>query len=60
MKQHSSFNCSQHIDKYECPDVLIDFRKKSNSYTIIIHDGGSSGIEIKFCQWCGAHLKRRA
>lgn len=57
MEYHSTFNCKQHADKYECPDTLIDYNKKSESFAIIIHDGGTSGIEIKFCPWCGTELK---
>ena len=56
MEYHSSFNCTIHEDKYDCPDTLIDFVEKRNRYSIIIHDGGTSGIEINFCPWCGKQL----
>ncbi|MEW2920216.1 hypothetical protein AB1A65_02030 [Muricauda sp. ANG21] len=56
MENNTAFNCELHIDKYECPDTLIDYNPKSNYYSIIIHDGGTSGIEINFCPWCGTKL----
>jgi hypothetical protein len=58
MEYHSKHNCKQHKSKYDCPDTLIDFDENSNNYQIIIHDGGSSGIEIKFCPWCGRNLEK--
>jgi len=57
MKNHASFRCDIHADKFECPDSLIDIRD-SGTYAIIIHDGGTSGIEINFCPWCGARLTK--
>lgn len=56
MQYHSTFKCEQHSDKYECPDTLIDYNEDSNYFTIMIHDGGTSGIEIKYCPWCGTQL----
>lgn len=56
MEAQSSFNCTIHKDKYECPDTLIDYNDKSKFYSIIIHDGGSSGITIKYCPWCGSKV----
>ena len=43
------------------PDAIIIgdkvFKSKKNKdYGIIIHDGGSSFITIKFCPWCGKKL----
>ena len=58
MEFHSSFNCNQHLDKYECPDTIIDYNGNSKGYRIIIHDGWTSGIEIKFCPWCGTKLNK--
>ena len=58
MKINAEFNCDLHLDKYECPDTLIDHNMESDYYSIIIHDGGTSGIEIKFCPWCGTKLSK--
>ena len=47
-------SCKQHADRAFCPDALID--QVRGGYGIIVHDGGSSVIEIAFCPWCGAKL----
>lgn len=59
MEYNSNFICEQHLNKYECPDTLIDYNEKSGSYSIIIHDGGESGIEIKYCPWCSQELNQK-
>lgn len=46
--------CSQHADRSDCPDALID--QVRGGYGIIVHDGGGSVIGIAFCPWCGARL----
>jgi hypothetical protein len=48
--------CDIHSDKYECPDSLVVYSRKYTEYGIIIHDGGTSYILIKYCPWCGAKL----
>jgi uncharacterized Zn-finger protein len=57
LKYFSTLICELHKSKYDCPDVLIDINKNGTDYRILIHDGGSSGIEIEFCPWCGKKLK---
>jgi hypothetical protein len=57
LKYFSTLKCDLHKSKYDCPDVLIDISKTGTDYKIIIHDGGSSGIEINYCPWCGLQLK---
>ena len=57
MTRALTFACSKCRDKYECPDVLIDYRATSDEYGLIVHDGGSSSISINFCPWCGARLR---
>ncbi len=47
--------CELHPSRFECPDALI--AKGKSGYGIIVHDGGTSSIEIKFCPWCGSALK---
>ncbi|WP_445489601.1 DUF6980 family protein [Niallia sp. 03133] len=56
MTYHANFTCDLHNDPYVCPDKLILFNEKEKDYGLIIHDGGSSSIEITFCPWCGARL----
>jgi hypothetical protein len=58
MAHWAEYKCPDHSDPYECPDHITSFSKKSSSYGIIVHDGGSSSISIGFCPWCGAQLKR--
>lgn len=44
--------CEQHIDWFDCPDALL--ARMDDKIGLIIHDGGRSVVEIKFCPWCGA------
>jgi len=46
--------CDLHESRYDCPDALINMMR--GGYGIIVHDGGSSVVEISFCPWCGAKL----
>lgn len=48
--------CERHIDRSQCPDVLVGYLSKFNEYGILVHDGGSSIVEIQFCPWCGTKL----
>lgn len=48
--------CEQHPDRFDCPDCLVEYLTRTDEYILIIHDGGSSGISIEFCPWCGAKL----
>lgn len=56
MDYHVNFKCDMHSDPFEYPDKIIFFNDKDNDYGLIIHDGGSSSISIKFCPWCGSKL----
>jgi hypothetical protein len=48
--------CGMHEDRYDCPDALINTVR--GGYGLIVHDGGSSVIEIGFCPWCGSKLPK--
>jgi hypothetical protein len=48
--------CDQHLDRNDCPDSLIGMVR--GGYGIIVHDGGSSVVEVQFCPWCGKKLPR--
>jgi hypothetical protein len=37
-------------------DEIMYFFEKFNEYLIPVHDGGSSGILIRYCPWCGKRL----
>jgi Domain of unknown function (DUF6980) len=56
MSRALTFTCSKCRNRYECPDVLIDYSPKFDEYGLIVHDGGSSSISINFCPWCRARL----
>lgn len=46
--------CTMHVDRTDCPDAFIT--EMNGGYGLMIHDGGSSAIEIAFCPWCGLGL----
>ena len=48
--------CEMHPDRYECPDALVSYSPKVDSYGLIVHDGGSSCVTISYCPWCGTKL----
>ena len=56
MKTNAEFKCTVHKTEFDCPDSLISYRARFDEYIIIIHDGGSSGILIGYCPWCGKKL----
>ncbi|MFP7175519.1 DUF6980 family protein [Priestia filamentosa] len=56
MEYHANFKCDIHKTPFECPDHLILFDNKHIDYGLIVHDGGSSTIEMSFCPWCGKKL----
>ena len=56
MERALTLNCDQHKDIYDCPDVPISYIPKFDEYGIIVHDGGSSFVQINYCPWCGKHL----
>ena len=57
MDYHANFECDLHASPFECPDKIIIFDEKDKDYGLIIHDGGTSSIEINFCPWCSKKLK---
>lgn len=59
MRSNVESVCDQHPDRHDCPDCLIEFRPGSLAYGIMVHDGGSSMIEISYCPWCGTSLPNR-
>ena len=59
MRRNVESVCEQHPDRHECPDALIDFWPASQTYGLLIHDGGSSVIVISYCPWCGTRLPER-
>ena len=37
-------------------DRVIYYWARFDEYLVPVHDGGSSGIQMRFCPWCGARL----
>ena len=56
MKYQVNIKCEIHANPYDCPDTLITYHQQFDEYGLIIHDGGSSSIEINYCPWCGTKL----
>lgn len=40
----------------ECPDTLVAYVAKFDEYGLVVHDGGTSLVQILFCPWCGSRL----
>jgi hypothetical protein len=59
MADELSKTCDAHPDRFECPDAIMHFSPRAKTYGLIIHDGGSSVIEISFCPWCGTSLRSK-
>jgi hypothetical protein len=57
MTYWANYKCPEHPDIFACPDNILYFNSQRHTYGLIVHDGGSSSIEIEFCPWCGASLK---
>jgi hypothetical protein len=54
MNHELNQTCDMHASRFDCPDALVNF--DSRGYGLIVHDGGSSTVEIEFCPWCGSKL----
>ena len=58
LSRHLSTFCFKH-DKFSCPDILFSQSisiENNASLIILIKDGGSSGVKINFCPFCGGKL----
>ena len=56
MDRNINCKCLEHEFECDCPDCIIMYLPKFDEYSIIIHDGGFSGVEIQYCPWCGKKL----
>lgn len=56
MRREAERTCEQHPHRHECPDCLIGYVPKFREYGLLIHDGGSGLLTIRFCPWCGTKL----
>jgi len=56
MEESLTLKCNLHTTKFSCPDVLISYSEIFDEYGLIIHDGGSSMLNIQYCPFCGMQL----
>jgi hypothetical protein len=56
MARQVDWHCDRHEDPYDCPDAVVVFSARIRAYGLIVHDGGRSSLEIRFCPWCGRRL----
>lgn len=49
--------CDVHPDRFDCPDAFI--ARGPGWYGLMVHDGGSSVVDIAYCPWCGSKLPAR-
>jgi hypothetical protein len=56
LRDEVEHRCEEHPDPYECPEHLIRYVPEFDEYGLIVHDGGTSYVEIGFCPWCGTKL----
>lgn len=59
MTYWANYKCTEHQDIFACPDNIIYFSARPLAFGIIVHDGGSSYINIDHCPWCGSSLKKK-
>ena len=53
LKYHLNNKCDVHDNEFDCCDHLLYYSPVYDEYGIIIHDGGSSYMQINFCPFCG-------
>lgn len=56
MRYHTANHCPVHNSPFECPDWLVLYDEDDDTYGIVIHDGGTSCVRIRYCPWCGKAL----
>lgn len=54
--EQATVNCKQHHLAETCPDKVISYIPKFDEYGVLIQDGGTSMLTIKYCPWCGHQL----
>jgi len=58
MQAALQMDCATHDDPFECPDSLIAYNAGFNQFGLIVHDGGTSVVLIRYCPWCGSSLSK--
>jgi hypothetical protein len=49
MDYWANYECPEYKYSNDCPDQIILFSATKSEYGIIVHDGGTSVIEINYC-----------
>jgi uncharacterized protein DUF6980 len=50
-------HCCEMMRYYiEHEDRVIYYWSRFDEYLVPVHDGGTSGIQMRFCPWCGVRL----
>jgi hypothetical protein len=58
MDEAVTSQCPTHGERSDCPDALLTYSFQRKEYGILIHDGGSSRMDIDFCPFCGKRLSK--
>jgi hypothetical protein len=56
MTEALELHCTEHENRFECPDALVSYNEKFDEYGLIIHDGGAAVSPINYCPYCGEKL----
>lgn len=56
MQGHVERVCNIHPDRWDCPDCLVHYSERLGEYGLMIHDGGTASVRIRFCPWSGKQL----
>jgi hypothetical protein len=60
MRDHLERRCDRHPDPSNCPDNVVVYIPRTEQYGLVVHDGGTSYYQIRFCPWCGSKLTAHA
>jgi hypothetical protein len=53
MGRQLNYQCEQHPDSRDCPDVVVVYYPHIDEFGMPIRDGGASSLDMHFCPWGG-------
>jgi hypothetical protein len=56
MREEVEQTCDMHPDRFDCPEILVDYDAKLAEYGLMARDETRSVVTIDYCPWCGAKL----
>ena len=56
MKYFIKQKCEKHDNMAECASTIMVYEERFDEYGIVIHDSGTSYVQIAYCPWCGWKL----